>query len=41
MICPYYQGVCSLNEDIICYSQYSEDCFIRLEEEENADDSDN
>lgn len=35
MICPYYQGVCSLNEDIVCYAQYSEDCSIRLVKEED------
>jgi len=36
-ICPYYQGVCSLDEDLICYCQHHYemcDKFIEVSKEE-------
>ena len=37
--CPYYQGVCSLNKSILCYTS-SEYCDIYKEHENNNEPTD-
>ena len=36
--CPYYQGVCGIDEQYVCYSMSNTNCPLRIEYEKKLKD---